>query len=216
MTDKYQEFVEFLFDRDESAGDWRFNGDIVEPALTKEEIVKFIRRMLESYRADLSAYSDWQLGMGIDYIFNNSCSDLSFALRDGPVAIAKRVNAIRALKTFFRECLNERCVSALGHLSENGNQLNHFCYMVWDVTPLTYCEQTPGKTEIYSVIAEVMRYALSLDNIACIESGLHGLGHLEHYYDQASAIVRSFLSSGRATDKRLVAYAREAEKGCVL
>ncbi len=216
MTDKYQRLVEFLFDRDESAGDWRFDYDLVEPDLTGEEFVKFFRQMLENYEADLSAYSDWQLGMGMNYIFNNSCSNLSLILRDGPVAIDKRVNAIRALKAFFGECLNQRCVSALGHLSENGNQLNHFCYIVWDITPLAYCEQTPEKTEIYAAVAEVMRYALSLDNIACVESGLHGLGHLERYYDRASAIVRSFISSGGAKDERIIAYARQAEKGCVL
>ncbi len=55
MTDKYQRFVEFLFDRDESAGDWRFDCDLVEPDLTGAEFVKFFRQMLENYEADLSA-----------------------------------------------------------------------------------------------------------------------------------------------------------------
>ena len=215
MENKYQEFVKFLFDRNESAGDWRFDYELIEPTLTGEEVVEFVRQMLENYETDLSAYSDWQIGLGVDYIFNNSCSDLSFILRDGPVVIDKRVAAIRAFKTFFEKCLNKRCISVLGHLSEPGNMLNHFCYMVWDATPLTYCEQTLEKNEIYSAVAEVMEYSLSLDNIACVESGLHGLGHLGLYYDNAPKIVRKFVSSRKVTDKRLIAYAKQAEKGCV-
>ena len=216
MKDKYQEFIKFLFDRNESEDDWRFDYELVEPDLTQEDVVAFVQRMLENYETDLSAYSDWQLGLGIDYIFNNVCSNLSFVLRDCPVAIEKRVSFILALKSFFKTCLNTRCVKALGHLSESGNKLNHFCYMLWDTTPLTYCEQTPEKKEIYAAVAEVMEYSLSLDNIACIESGLHGLGHLELYYDEAPKIVRKFIESQKVRDERLIAYAEQAEQGNVL
>ena len=215
MKNKYHEFIKFLFDRNESEGDWRFDSTLTEPELTEEEAVEFIHRMLEDCETELSRYSDWQLGLGIDYIFNNSCSDLSLILRDGSVAIEKRVSAIRALKSFFKTYLNKRCVRALGHLSEDGNELNHFCYMLWDTTSLTYCEKTTEKNDIYSIVAEVMEYSLSLDNIACIESGLHGLGHLELYYDEAPKIVRKFINSGKLMDDRLIAYAKQAEKGCV-
>ena len=88
--------------------------------------------------------------------------------------------------------------------------------MLWDTTPLTYCEQTPEKKEIYAAVAEVMEYSLSLDNIACIESGLHGLGHLELYYDEAPKIVRKFIESQKVRDERLIAYAEQAEQGNVL
>ena len=216
MTDRYQEFIKFLFDRNESEDDWRFDYKLVEPDLTKEEVVAFVQRMLENYATDLSGYSDWQLGLGMEYIFNNTCSNLSFVLRDGPVAIEKRVAAILALESFFKNCLDERCVKALGHLSEGGNKLNYFCYMLWDTTPLTYCEQTPEKKEIYAAVAGVMEYSLFLDNIACIESGLHGLGHLELCYDEAPKIVRKFIESRSVVDERLIAYAEQAEQGNVL
>lgn len=216
MESKYQDFIKFLFDRDESELDWRFDYELEEPDLTGEEVVEFVRRMLENFESDLADFSDWQLGMGIDYIFNNSCSNLSFFLRDGPVDVNKRVSAILALKVFFQKCLNERCVASLGHLSEEGNQLNHFCYMIWDTTPLTYCEQTPEKQKIYDAVAEVMEYSLSLDNIACVESGLHGLGHLGLYYENAPKIITKFINSRKDTDKRLVEYAKRAENGCVL
>jgi hypothetical protein len=172
--------------------------------------------MLENYEIDLAGFSDWQLGLGIDYIFNNTCSDLSFFLRDGPSSIEDRVAAIRALKVFFERCLNVRCEKSLGHLSQAGNKLNYFCYMVWDITPLTYCEESGNKNEIYAAVAEVMEFSLTLDNIACIEGGLHGLGHLEPYYERAPEIVRKFIHCSGCKDQRLIEYAKAAEHGNVL
>lgn len=216
MADKYQEFVQFLFNRNELEGDWRFDINLVEPDLSAEETVEFIQRMLENCESELSGYSNWQLGLGMTYIFNNSCSDLSFKLRDGPVDIQKRIDAILSLKTFFKEYLNKRCVRSLSHLSEEGNELNGFCYMLWDITPLAYCERMPDKNEIYTAIAKVMKYSLSLDNIACIESGLHGLGHLKMYYNDASNIVRKYINSQGNIESRLLTYAKNAEQGSVL
>lgn len=210
---QYQEFIRFLFNQEESKEDWRFDFDIEEPELSDEETIEFITRLLKSYATDLSAYSDRQLGMGMEYIFNNSFSNLSFVIREGSVNIEKRLTAIRALKNFFKDCLNERCIKSLGHLSEEGNQLNHFCYMLWDTTPLMYCEESPEKDTIYSVLVEVMEYSLSLSNIACIESGLHGLGHLEFYYPKAAASIRRFIDSNKNLDERLITYATYAEKG---
>jgi hypothetical protein len=34
MDDKYQEFINFLFDREESCGDWRFNFELTEIEIT--------------------------------------------------------------------------------------------------------------------------------------------------------------------------------------
>lgn len=216
METKYEHFIDFLFDRDQSLGDWRFNYETDEPDLAAEEVVRFVHRMLERYETDLAGYTDWQLGLGVDYVFNYACSDLSTHLRDGPVNVDERVSAILSLKVFFEKCLNERCVASLGHLSGKGNELNHFCYMVWDTTHLSYCEDTEEKAKIYSAIADVMEFSLSLSNIACIESGLHGLGHLESFYEGAPQIVRRFINSGRVSDERLVEYAKSAEQGDVL
>lgn len=215
MVDKYQEFLTFLFDRIESTEDWRFDFELIEPDLSGEEIVAFTKRMLENYETDLTKYSDWQLALGVEYIFSNTCSNISFFLRDGPSDIQERVEAIKALKVFSKQCLNTRCEPLLGHLSESKNKLNYLCYMLWDVTPLTYCEQIKEKKEIYDAVADVMKFSLSLSNIACIESGLHGLGHLELYYDEAPNIVRQFMNNNPGVDKRLLEYAENAEKGHV-
>lgn len=214
MNDKYQEFIKYLFDRQESKGDWRFDFELVEPKLTGDEVVDFVKCMLENYERDLINYSDWQLGLGIEYIFNHFQSDFSYFLRDGPSSVEKRVEAIHALKVFFEKCLNVRCKEALGHLSEPGNRLNYLCYMFWDITPLTYCEnikETKEKNEIYFAVAEVMEFSLSLNNIACIESGLHGLKDLGLDYKEASHILKSFIKNNDKVDKRLIEYAKKIE-----
>jgi len=216
LDDKYQTFLAYLFERDESRGDWRFGLDDDEPELTGDEVVMFVQRMLKNYAFELVDYSDWQLGLGVEYVFNNTFSDLVFFLRDGPSPIEQRVAAIRALKVFFSQCLDRRCMPVLCHQSEAGNQLNHFCYMLWDTTPLAYCKGIADAPQIYVAVAEVMAHSLTLDNIACIESGLHGLGHLRPYYADAARIVRNFLDNTNVTDARLIEYASHAEKGCVL
>ncbi len=216
MDDAYRTFIRFLFDRDEAAGDWRFAFDLEEPDFEPEQIVTFIGRMLDNCAADLAPYSDWQLGLGMDFVFNNSCSDYSIILRDGSVDLQQRTAAILALKNFFCRYLDTRCQPSLGHLSEAGNELNHFCYMLWDTTPLSYCEGVENGPAIYAAVAEVMRYSLDLDNIACIESGLHGLGHLGSCYPPAKELIEAFIERTAVTDARLLQYARNARSGCVL
>ncbi|WP_444919224.1 hypothetical protein [Microbulbifer sp. JMSA003] len=211
----YNEFLEFLFNRNESLGEWRWDIDLDEPDISGESLVSYIIRMFDNYDSDLAQYSDWQLALGLEYIFNNTFSDLSFYLRDGPSSLEKRLQAIHSLKHLYSKCLNFRCRDSLGHLSEVGNPLNNFCYMLWDTTPLSYCEELPDSDALYSAVAEVMEYALSLDNLACIESGLHGLGHLELYYKDAPKIVKKFIKDARVKNSRLLEYAINAESGCI-
>lgn len=215
---KYQNFLNFLFNRTASDGDWRF--DIEHPILTGEEVCSFTKHMLENYETDIAQYTDKQIAEGLEFIFNNSFSDYAFFIRDEPTPIDLRVSTIKALIPFFKHCLNKRCLSVLGHLSETGNELNHFCYMLWDATPLSYCQSKKEKYAIYEAIREVMAYSLTLDNIACIESGLHGLGHLKLYDDTAPSIIQQFIKTfnkkNKQIDQRISHYAKNAEVGNIL
>jgi len=216
MSSNYTSFICFLFDRDDSASDWRFEIDSDEPDLEPREAVNFIARLLRSYKTDLGDFTDRQLGLGVDYIFNMACSSLSNHLLDELVPTKERMSGILALKDFFEECLNERCVGSLGHLSESGNELNYFCYMIWDTTPLACGDSSSKWMHTNTAIAEVMEFALYLDNIACVESGLHGLGHMKDVYGEAPKIVQKYIETVRAPDPRLLKYAEHAKIGYVL
>ncbi len=88
--------------------------------------------------------------------------------------------------------------------------------MLWDTTPLTYCEDRQIRDAIYPAITEVMEFSLTLSNIACIESGLHGLGHMVPYYPEAAKIIARNMHRFRKCDRRIMAYAKAAKTGYIL
>lgn len=211
MTNRdYQQWLVFLFDRDESKGDWRFDfaNDQYQPS--EFSIVQFVERMFREFNSDVQGFSDWQIATGVEYVLNNTFSDFVFALRDGTVDLDMRLTAVRSIAYLYSDCFESRCCPALGHLSESGNSLNDVCYMLWDVTPLTYCEGNPNAKPLYEAVASVMEQSLNLNNKACVESGLHGLGHLTPYYREATDIISRYLRRGEFVDKRLEKYARAA------
>lgn len=69
----------------------------------------------------------------------------------------------------------------------------------------------------YQAIASVMESCLYLDNPACIESGLHGLGHMATFQsDIAIPIIDRYLKNAKKQDKRLLDYAKGARTGMIL
>ncbi len=216
ISSTYPDWLSSIFDHDETKGDWRFDLYLDDIEFTPEQVVDYVTQMFTYYDRDLAHYSDWQLAMGIDYIFNNSCSDYAFYLRDRPVSLEKRIEAILSLKVFFEKCYEKRCVPSLGHYSEKGNALNIPCYMLWDTTPLSYCEDKQDRAAIYKAVTEVMEFSMTLSNKACIESGLHGLGHMVPYYPEAAKIIARNMHRFRRVDSRLKDYAKAAQTGYIL
>lgn len=216
ITSTYTDWLSFLFDHDEAKGDWRFDFFLDHIEFTPAQAVDYVAQMFNHYDRDLAHYSDWQLALGVDYIFNNSCSDYAFYLRDKPVSLDKRIHAILSLKVFFEKCYDKRCVPSLGHYSEKGSPLNTPCYMLWDTTPLSYCEGKQDRDAIYAAVTEVMEFSLTLSNKACIESGLHGLGHMVSYYPKAAKIIDRNMHRFRRVDSRLKSYAKAAKMGGIL
>lgn len=69
----------------------------------------------------------------------------------------------------------------------------------------------------YHAIASVMESCLYLDNPACVESGLHGLGHLATFQSGIAApIIDRFLKTAQKQDVRLLNYAKSARTGMIL
>lgn len=225
MSDKYLGFINFIFSRDESLGTgWHFDletdDDVRELGLTVEDRIVFIGQMLSNYRNDLAHFSDWQLAHGIEYLFNTAMSYYGYEICNADVAIDKRIETILSLKTFYKTCYTQRCVPILSHRDEKGsNELNQFCYMIGDVSAITCRDHYP--LEINNAILELLRYMLTLDNVACIESGLHWLGHVydKPFRAQAENIVKGFIRRYQKQPKmnqKLLDYAHHAAIGRVL
>lgn len=119
-----------------------------------------------------------------------------------------------ATKILFREIFNCYCVPVLGHKDEQPtNPLNSSCYMWWDVVPIWH----PDKqvlNQIQQLCLETITYCLTLNNLACKESALHGLGHC--YSIDSHAVKVIIQNSYSSIPEQLKKYAHSAMCGCVL
>lgn len=221
---KYLNFINFLFNRDEALGvAWHFDLSVVDDeialGISTEERVRYIGEMLTNYQTDLAHFSNWQLASGMEYIFNSSISDYGIDLCEVKSNVNEHIDAILALKIFFKECYNLRCEPILSHVTGSRNPLNNLCYMIGDVSILFCCEHNID--EINAAILEVPKYILTLDNIACIESALHWLGHLwgEQEIKEAKEITEKFIieyEQRSDLNLKLLNYAYCAAEGDVL
>jgi hypothetical protein len=212
----YQKGLKFLFDREETKGDWRWDIETDPFELKDQDAVEFFIRLTQDLSELLGKYSLWQIRLGLEYLFYNSISDFVFFIQDGSASIERRIDAIHAIKEIYIQVFEPMCEPILGNLSEKGNELNGFCYMLWDASPLSCCEGNPNKHLLYKALADVMNGAIYSNNIACIESGLHGLGHMVFYYSECKEIIQAFIISGKCSDKRILDYAELAKTGYIL
>lgn len=182
MLLRYKEWLKYVFDRPVSPHGWYFDLDVEPFDAPVGELIELVTCTLENSGRDLSVFSNDQVYCGLEYIFNNSCSDTVFALKSDDIPVRMRLAAISSLKTLYRDCFAPRCAPVLCHSSDAGaNPLNRVCYMLWDVSPLSYWEESDLKDVFYHAIVDVMADASMSSNPACVESGLHGLGHTQMY-----------------------------------
>ena len=112
----------------------------------------------------------------------------------------------------------QRCEPVLGHRNEpGGNRINDVCYMLWDVTPLNYWKDDPDAALYYDTVVDLLDAVLALENAACLESALHGLGHTAAYArpGQVAAVIDRFLRLRKHLRPELVRYAHFASTGYV-
>lgn len=218
MPPRYRNWLTHVFDHPVRDPAWFFDMDAPRFDAPSDEIVGLVTHTFLNCGQDLVGYSDGQVNDGLNYIFNNSCSNVVFSLMDAGVSVDARKRAIASIKHLYKQCFEERCAPVLGHIDEAGAKpINSICYMLWDVTPLSYWEADENKELFYSELLSVLRYALGSSNAACIESALHGLGHIQLYREsQVTPIIQAFLRSNPKLRPELRQYAENAAVGCVL
>ncbi len=217
MDDLYTRWIAHVFDHPPQDPDWYFHTDVLFPVSDAEFVALFMETMQRA-GTDLTRFDDVQVNSGLHYIFNNSCSNYVFQLIDADLPKEIKAAALLSIKHLYSDCLAVRCRPVLSHRDEPGaTPLNDFCYMLWDVTPLGYWEGRPYQAFFYDTVLDVMEFALSSPNIACIESALHGLGHLHAYVPkQVEQIIDRFLHENQKQQRELLAYAENARSGCIL
>ncbi|MGB2925072.1 MAG: hypothetical protein WBB82_07210 [Limnothrix sp.] len=124
-----------------------------------------------------------------------------------------RLNFMAAIRTLFRDLYDPHCAPVLGHLDEQpATPLNLSCYMWWDVLPIPINEASPHENLAIASLA-TMDYCLHLNNLACKESALHGLGHFQSAFPEA--VAKIIKDGDRHIPEKLQPYAQQASIGCI-
>ena len=219
-SDTFEDWVRYIFDHPVTKPEWHW-GENVDPwlgILSSERIVEYLTKFFSSPTTYLNSFSDAQLNQGLDYLVNASCGDYFRELYDSSVAWTKRRDGIQAISKLYTDIFARRCTQHLSHLDEKGTSpLNRICYMWWDIVPYPpVFWKKDTEEEVVTECLAVMHHALSLDSIACQESGLHGLGHFSRYRPQeVCEIVDGFLRDRSSIRAELRAYAECARGGGV-
>lgn len=219
LDQRYQDWLDFHFGRiDEESDPWKLDWDFHDP--DRIGISLFTRMLVESGR-DLSVYSDRQLAIGLEGILFMSYGLLADSLMTRAPSTAAKLDACLAFKALYADCLAIRSPPVLGHLGETrGNPLERITYMLWDASPLIYFARATSETR--GAFLSVLESALYLENPACIESALHGLGHVRSaglgaapLNAELDAIIDRLLLTRRDLPAALREYAIRARNGAI-
>lgn len=212
---RYQEWLHFVFDRPVTPNGWYFDIEFPDFDAERADLAQLVANTMDNCGRDLASYSDDQVNHGLKFIFNNSFSDVVFSLMDETVPAPLRIHAISSIKNLYKDCFTPRCAYVLGHNDEQGaNPLNSICYMLWDVSPLSYWENEPDREVFYQAVVEVLEDALASPNPACVESSLHGLGHiLSSYIEPVTKVIAAYQRRNVFVSPQLKEYAARARTG---
>lgn len=210
----FEQFKSYLFDRKEAQHAWyqeESYDDLVLPATVIVELAGDIFANVGAYRLQ---YAERQLVDGLRFLID-PFGGLGDAFLDQTVLTGVKIAAIRKMgkvfeSLFFHTCRRPELFSSAGSQSRSYDSL---CYMWWDVFPRHGIPSSAAMKEIDSSIIDTIISSLSIDNVACQEASLHGLGH---WYlakpDIVEEAIGKFLPIAPSI---LMTYAQCAAKGDV-
>ncbi len=221
VLSRYDEWLAFFFGRLRDDDDlWELEWGFAAPA---EEITDLFTFMLENAGLHLAPFSDHQLALGLNALFMPHHTDIPFILSDKNINDQKKDRLARALKPFYTDCLSTRCAPFTSQFDKGQDHpLGFFIYMVWDVSPLAHRligvrAGKNGNSALIETFGEILLHTPA--NPACLESILHGLGHLACSYPTHKKhivqVIDRFLSSRPITRPELAQYADYAKQGLV-
>ncbi|MEZ0071727.1 hypothetical protein [Planotetraspora sp. GP83] len=182
------------------------------------DVVRGLTELFSSAGRLAEKYSTGQINAGLWFLVGEC--DMLHGLYDKGVDQAVRVRCADSIRQLYRQLFTPLCQKVLsnGREGRSGDEpLNSICYMWWDVFPTWGRPDRPESREINFVLLDVMRETLGSDNVACVESGLHGLGHWHlSYPEQTEAIIDGFLRARQDISSPLKQYASDARSGRVL
>jgi hypothetical protein len=210
---RFDEWLDFFFGRlerdcdDEWDMDWEFDAS---PVATVDLLVY----TFNNCGRDLAKFTDRQVAVGLKALLFNTLGGYAVRILDDPsVADTQRLQSVRSFEFLYRDCLVLRSPAVLGHLSEHDpSRLAFVTYMLWDEMPI---ERVLNKSkQLRDALFDTLGRVLRLQNDACIESALHGLGHFT--CANAQTTIDDWLSETPQVRPALLEYARAARTGSIL
>lgn len=164
----------------------------------------------------VSQHGEDRVNKAIWYIYG-SASGYMWDAMDKSLG-AQRGRFMESVNSLYANGFAQFCSQHYGHLDigpQNARPMNSACYMLWDMDGLE-CPAINGDTDLLTLSIDVLSNALRIDNIACNESALHGLGHLAMSHRAlTSPPINEFLRR-KNLPPEIREYATTAKAGCVL
>lgn len=133
-----------------------------------------------------------RVGTGLTYILGSE-SPLGCAfIADQPSNALRVVSAVRVVfeRYYAKHCGNEVIV----YNNAPCDVITWVCFMCWDIFPRMKGSDIQAIRPVDKYILEIMKESLYLENLTCIQSGLHGLGHWHrNYADIVESTINEFL-----------------------
>ena len=216
----YDDWLRFCFDHEVSDPQWYWECDDYdwrEPE--PDTLAEYLTRLFSNSRDLLDEYSPEQVEQGLRFICGIG-SEYFHRLRGSNLAHETQAACVRSIGKLYTDLFARECSHFYGHLDdgpETPHPLNGLCYMFWDMDCLEGAARRPGEEPLVEPIFEVLECAIGQPSPACVESALHGLGHLCQYHpERVQRIIEDYLQSQTDAGSELKTYAQRALTGCVL
>ncbi|MDZ4755761.1 MAG: hypothetical protein SGJ11_14850 [Phycisphaerae bacterium] len=189
-----------------------------ESGLSPYDSAQALAQTLADARRVLGPLDDASLAAALRLLFEGSLTDIAYLVRDGDMPLNLRLDALRSIEVLYDEVLELRAGDTLqSQATASSSELQQTIFMIWDVSPLTYWPPSGHARAASRCLAETFGAVLGrCRSAACIESALHGLGHLHNSNaDAAKEAISRWMSQRPDVPDELLDYAELAWAGTV-
>lgn len=204
----YDDWIESVFGNPITSPIWYFRQSVTYKSDSTKSL-QYLNKLFQNPDILLIHYELEQIEQGL-WVICSSGGLLEEAFGDKTASISLKLNVVKnTYQLFIKVLLNE----SLHSLTE----------MWWDaLTQLLSCQSDTDAemfignnySEIQDGIYKVLCNILTIDNIGCMLSALHGLGHLQ--YPGTSVTIGIFIEEHPDLDDEILDYARSCIAGEIL
>ena len=184
--------------------------------LSEIEHLDFIDRALQDPDVHIM-YSQVQIGIGLNIIYSNTCSEVSYCYvekDENSQGERRKIESIKCLQYLYTNFFSRYCNDAVVKIGDSTtpNYMNFICYMLWDIFVLY-----PGNatTKMVEASVEMMEESLNIRNDNCLVSLIHGLGHWVPDTSLAAPVLDKWLISPTTKNEVVINYAIQAKTGYI-